>query len=293
LMAIGIVNLLRPFITIVKETSRIPSGKKYTTGHVGREFGGVVLLLVFLLLTITYAFPSPRMYSHAYSPPTILSSSIPLKPSDAIIEWTETLEWMNLNLPEKAVVCSWWDYGYWISVKGNRTSLADNATFNSTHIGWIGKVFMSNEAEAVRILKDKFNGPDGPPTHILVFTTFGNTGTDAGYGDEGKWRWMARIANQSVAQGFYSEWGDRQQYNTFGNITDEGQWAWNDVGKNTTVYKLMQTGKISKVTSVEAAVPKYFKAAYFSPGTAISSLYALVCLYEVDYQAYYSDYPNT
>ncbi len=303
LMAIGIVNLLRPFISLMKKAPSLSSGKKYVKGHVGKEFSGSVVILIFLLLTLTYAFPSPRMYTHAYSPPTILSASVPIKPAGAVTEWTEMLEWMKLNLPEKAIVCSWWDYGYWITVKGNRTSLADNATFNSTHIGQIGRVFMSNETQAVRILKEKFNGPDGPPTHILVFTTFNSLGGDSGYGDEGKWRWMARIANQTVAAGFYHEWGDREQYNTFGNVTEQGQWMWNDVGKNTTVFKLMQTAKHSKVSSAEETQLKYFKVSHFSPGRAVAAigqaegqtvyLYALVALYEVDYQQYEIDYPSS
>jgi dolichyl-diphosphooligosaccharide--protein glycosyltransferase len=294
LVSIGIVNLLRPFIALLRKTPGVSLGKKLITGHVGKEFSGSVLILVFLLLTFTYSLPAPRMYNHAYSPVTILAASLPVRPSEAVTEWTETLSWMQYNLPEDAIVCSWWDYGYWITVKGNRTSLADNATFNATHIGGIGLVFMSNETEAVRILGSQFNGPRGPPTHILVFTSFnGYDGADQGYGDEGKWRWMARIANQTVAPGFYKEWGDREQYNTFGNITDDGQWAWNDLGENTTIYKLMQTAKKFTVSSVTAPELEHFKAVHFSPSNPVASLgtvgdetvylYATVALYEIDY----------
>jgi dolichyl-diphosphooligosaccharide--protein glycosyltransferase len=301
LMALGIVSLLRPFITIMKETPRAAIGKKLVISHVGKEFSGVVLILILVLLTWTYVFPSPRVYTHAYSPPTILTGSIPIRPTNPVEEWTETLEWMNLNLPENAIICSWWDYGYWITVKGNRTSLADNATFNSTHIGLIGKVFMSNETQAVKILKEQFNGPEGPPTHILVFTSFNSLGGDQGYGDEGKWRWMARIANQSVDPGFYYEWGEQEQYNTFGNIT-ENQWVWNDLGKNTTIFKLMQAGKHHVVPSAADPQLQYFKVTHFSPGQQLAALgtageqtvylHALVCLYEVNYQQYEIDHPT-
>jgi len=256
---------------------------------------------IFLLLTLTYAFPSPRMYSHAYSPPTIFAASVPIKPATPIEEWTEMLGWMNLNLPENAIICSWWDYGYWITVKGNRTSLADNATFNSTHIGLIGEVFMSNETQAVAILKEEFNGPYGPPTHILVFTTFNSLGSDQGYGDEGKWRWMARIANQTAAPGIFSEWGDRDQFNTFGNVTEEGQWMWNDLGKNTTIYKLMETVVGIKLQSLESRL-EYFTISHFSPGDPVAILgesqgqtiylYAMVGLYEIDYQQFEIDHPT-
>jgi hypothetical protein len=153
---------------------------------------------------------------------------------------------------------------------------------------------MSNETEAIRILKEEFNGPKGPPTHILVFTTFNSyDGGDQGYGDEGKWRWMARIANQTLASGFYNEWGEREQNNTFGFITDEGQWMWNALGQNTTIYKLMQNAKASKVSTLPAPELEHFKAAHFSPGLPVASigtvgsetvyLYAMVALYEIDY----------
>ncbi len=293
LMAIGLTTLMKPFITVMRETEKFSSSKKYIAGHVGKEFSASVLILMFLLLTFTYVFPSPRVYTHAYSPPTILSASVPLRTTQSVTEWTEMLSWMRTNLPTPSIVCSWWDYGYWITIKGNQTSLADNATFNQTHIGNIGLVFMSNETEAVRILEEGFNGPDGPPTHILVFTTFNSLGGDQGYGDEGKWRWMARIANQTVNPGFYFEWGEREEFNTFGNIT-ENQWQWNDVGKNTTVYKLMQAGKNSIVPSAEAVELEYFEVEHFSPGNPVASigtdqsgqpvyLYALVCLYKINY----------
>ncbi len=292
LMAVGIVSLLRPFVTLMKEAPKLVTGRKYVTGRVGKEFSGLILILVFGLLTLTYAFPSPRMYNNANSPATILAASVPIKPADPVIEWTEMLSWMQLNLPNEATIVSWWDYGYWITVKGNRTSLADNATFNTTHIGSIGQVFMSNETEALRILQQQFDGPNGPPTHILVFTSFTSLGGDQGYGDEGKWRWMARIANQTVAPGFYKEWGDREQYNTFGEV-QENQWIWNELGKNTTIYKLMQVGKEQRVPSGSAPTLEHFKPAHFSPGNPIAAigtagdqtvyLHALVCLYEIDY----------
>ena len=292
LMAVGIVSLLRPFVTLMKEAPKLVTGRKYVTGRVGKEFSGLILILIFGLLTLTYAFPSPRMYNNANSPPTILAASVPIKPTDPVIEWTEMLSWMQLNLPNEAMIVSWWDYGYWITVKGNRTSLADNATFNTTHIGSIGQVFMSNETEALRILQEQFDGPNGPPTHILVFTSFTSLGGDQGYGDEGKWRWMARIANETVAPGSYREWGDREQYNTFGEV-QENQWIWNDLGKNTTIYKLMQFGKEQKAPSGAVPILEHFEPAHFSPGIPIAAigtagdqtvyLHALVCLYEINY----------
>jgi len=91
---------------------------------------------------------------------------------------------MRENLPPNAVVASWWDYGYWITIWGNKTSLADNGTINSTQIGKIGYMFMSNETEAIKVL-EKFNqlararGFNHNVSHVLVFTTFDINGNDA------------------------------------------------------------------------------------------------------------------
>ena len=130
---------------------------------------------------------------------------------------------------------------------------------------------------------------------MLIFVTFNSDDNleAAVYGDEGKWRWMARIANQTVNPGFYHEWGEREEFNTFGNIT-ESQWMWNDVGKNTTVYKLMQTGKHSIVPSADTVEMTHLEIAHFSPGDPVASigtdpngqpvyLFALVCLYKINY----------
>ncbi len=311
LMAIGIVNLLRPFIAVMKKPPRISAGRKYITGHVGREFSGSVLILVFLLLTLTFSLPSPRMYNHAYSPPTILTASVPIQPTEAITEWTASLNWMKLNLPPTSVICSWWDYGYWITVRGNQTSLADNATFNTTHISLIGRVFMSNETVALKILEDQFNGPDGPPTHILAFTTFYRDGVDGGFGDEGKWRWMARIANSvNATTQLYSEEGVGWNYTewnggtntTLGFATQTAEenarpyFEWNSEGQTTIIYKIMAAAKQYRGAAgtwwappADATEFQYLQPAYFSEGIDLGGLYAIVAIFEINYQQYELD----
>jgi len=127
----------------------------------------------------------------AYNPPTIVSSSIPVRAE--VPAWLKALEWMRENLPEDAVVACWWDYGYWVTILGNRTSIVDNATLNSTQIGEVGYAFMSDEETAYKVFK-KLGA-----THVLIFVThftYGQAGSLLGYGDEGKWIWMLRIAVQ-------------------------------------------------------------------------------------------------
>ena len=119
----------------------------------------------------------------AYAPTTIASSSIPVK--RAYTDWSEALTWMHHNIPDDAIVASWWDYGYWIYVVSNKTTLADNGTLNTTQIAQIGKMFLSNETQAVEILKT-YN-----VSYVVVFTTIKQ---GLAYGDEVKWGWMALIA---------------------------------------------------------------------------------------------------
>ena len=131
-----------------------------------------------------------------------------------LTDWTQALTWISQNTPKNAVIIAWWDYGYWINVMGNRTSVADNATLNDTRIAQIGQMFMSNVSEAAVLAK---NMGEGRPVYILSFVTgslisFSSTqqfytlqipagnGFAAGGGDESKKQWFIAIsgANEST-----------------------------------------------------------------------------------------------
>jgi dolichyl-diphosphooligosaccharide--protein glycosyltransferase len=313
LAAFGIMGILKPFTTLLKEPPRILTKKKYSLEHVGREFSGVAVFLIFLILMTHLVFVPqsggvPSVYSQAYTPVTVLAGSLSITPSTPVTCWVNALQWLS-NLPSSTttVVCSWWDYGNWLYMLGNVTTLCDNGTSNSTQIGLVGRVYMSNETQAVRILKEQFNGPKGPPKYILIFLTFWSSGQDGGYGgDEGKWTWMARIANSStyVKDLYYPEW-PKWEYresganNTFGYTnTTTGTFIWNAVGQNTTFYELMENAKSSQISGYTAPALTYFKnPEYFvntvgstTSGTTTYYLYAAVCLFEVDYAAYDSSH---
>jgi hypothetical protein len=166
---------------------------------------------------------------------------------------------------------------------------------------------MANETQSLKMLAQY------DAKYILVFITLGissssTTGyyvaSDAGYGDEGKWTWMASISGQArdrfIQEGFIDENSSWTDQTTFGSAANQ-TWVWNDVGKNTTIYKLMSWAK-QRWTDVsgggyvvpdEAGVqPEYFKEAYFS-GLDVSpakygGLIPLVALYEIDWQKYYN-----
>jgi dolichyl-diphosphooligosaccharide--protein glycosyltransferase len=305
--AMGIVGVLKPFNALLKETPKITIKRRFSMEHVGREYSGAAVFLIFLILMSNFAFPMPKVYRQAYSPTTISAGSLPIAPNDQVNEWLDMLQWTQNNLKAGTVVNSWWDYGYWLTVLGNVTTLADNATINSTQIENIGFSFMANETLSVKMLRQY--GTE----YVLVFTTFGTDGSmlDGGGGDNGKWTWMARISGKArerfISSGFISEADSWVNETTFGNFTSN-KWKWNAVGINTVVYKLMGYGKnqwcnANSVTDPDAAnvtKPRYFDEAFFSgmalSASAASSRYGgivpLVCLYKINYALYDADHPT-
>ena len=301
LWALALVRLLKPFVTLMREAPMIPGRKTRFATRVGKEFSGAILIVMFLLLLFTFVLPEPRVFNQANSPTTIAAASIPVKPSEPIPDWINTLAWMQENLPSTAVVASWWDYGYWITTLGNKTTLADNGTFNMSQIQNIGLMFMSNETEAIKVL-EKWNreahrlGFQNNVTHVLVFTTFDGNGRDVNtgnpniyFGDEGKWRWMARIAAQRYP--FINE-------TEFGEYDEQGRWSdWSAKGKSTLIYKLMTFAKKDVLPDVPAVQQlsleplQYFEKAYFSRTSetvqdALNTygVVPLVCLYKINYE---------
>ena len=130
----------------------------------------------------------------------------------AFSDWIQTLQWVRQDTPTTAVIISWWDYGYWFAVMGNRTTLVDNATLNSTRIQQVGQLLMSNVTHAAAMARSMGGGR---PTYIAIFLTgsvlppsFTGTsssyytlqvpsggGFTAGGGDESKKQWFIRIGN--------------------------------------------------------------------------------------------------
>jgi len=280
LWALALVRLLRPFITIMNEVPVIPRQKIRLEAHVGKEFSGAFIIMMLLLLMFTFVLPSPRgifprALDHAYSPTTIAAGSLPVKPAEPVSDWLDALNWMRVNLLSTDVVASWWDYGYWITTIANKTTLDDNATIDVVKIGRIGRMFLSNETEAIGILQD-YNA-----THVVVFTTFDQNGNDVGWADEGKWRWMARIGGLDE--------------NDYGSINNETRrWEWNAKGQETVIYKMMQYGKeltLGQTLTIQFLSngngEPFFEGAYFSQTAGSPKTYGgaipLVCVYKINY----------
>jgi dolichyl-diphosphooligosaccharide--protein glycosyltransferase len=131
-------------------------------------------------------------------------------------DWIQTLQWARQNTPTNSIIISWWDYGYWFTVMGNRTTLVDNATLNSTRIAQVGRLLMSNVTQAATMAKQMAYDPSchcTRPTYVAIFVTgsvyplTSSQGTQqffilqvpsgggftAGGGDESKKQWFIRI----------------------------------------------------------------------------------------------------
>ncbi|MEJ2241354.1 MAG: STT3 domain-containing protein [Candidatus Bathyarchaeota archaeon] len=290
LWALALVQVVKPFATILREGPIIHRRKMRFRPHVGKEFSAAFIILMFLLLTITFVLPSagssfPRVIDRAYSPTTIAASSLPLKPGEPVSDWLDALNWMRVNLEPDDIVAAWWDYGYWITAIANKTTLADNGTGNTTQIGLIGKMFMSNETEAIEFLKE-YN-----VDYVVVFQTFRDDGSDAVYGDEGKWRWMARIPGLNDTQyGNYSLGVDWTDSNEDGQIGSD-ELLVNQMGNSTVLYKLMYYARDMVLNSVSNIQLEHFDEAYFSQEIGATPEFRdsqgyfipMVCVYKVIY----------
>jgi len=198
LAAIGTVELGKPAVDIVREAVIYPKHKTRVISRVGREFG-VAIFLILLVAIIPTFWTAVR---GSYAPATIVTSSIPTAPASGqelkYADWLEALSWMRQNTPPGSVIFAWWDYGYWITALGERRTLSDNGTQNSTQIGVVAQTFLDNTTMAIPTLA-RYN-----VSYVAIFVTpsGGSSGGYQGFGEDGKWYWMARIGNNTMWQNY-------------------------------------------------------------------------------------------
>ncbi len=316
--AIGIAGSIKPFFALLREAPHTLAKSKRRMPRVSKEYSGIALLVIFMLLVSSFAFSpqsggTPRAITQAYVPTAISASSLPLGGNGLntnVPAWLDAIDWFNQNSKPSEVTVMWWDYGNWLSDLGNVTSMADNTTVNSTKIADIGFAMMGNENQSLALLS-KY-GQDHVK-YIAVFTVLGvgqtSTGSTvvypAGYGDEGKWVWMARISGQMpqryVDMGLISAadmWTNETSFGAY----NQNQWQWNDRGMNSTVEELMYYAQSRYVETINAqgqyqlqidhtaSMPTYFKEAYLAglntaPGQ-FSGLIPIIAIYEIDWDAY-------
>jgi len=85
--------------------------------------------------------------------------------------WINALEWIKNNTAEDALIVSWWDYGYWITVNTGRKTIADGSTFNETQIRFLARVLTGTEGEASYILRNLFQAEPNN-TYVVFYEIF-------------------------------------------------------------------------------------------------------------------------
>ncbi len=161
LAAVGTLNIAY-FIYLLAVAATVLAGylmHALISGAVSRKSGtlsrivSVVLICIYLISLVSH---SSTIWVRAYSTqlPTIVEASLGLNVEAPV--WLDALRWIRENTPEDSVVVSWWDYGYWISVVGQRASVADGATINATQIEILADALTSPEERALDILVEYF-----------------------------------------------------------------------------------------------------------------------------------------
>ncbi|MGD2142014.1 MAG: STT3 domain-containing protein, partial [Candidatus Bathyarchaeota archaeon] len=192
--AYGVTGLLTPFVS----ASRVREERGRRRRRVARLGVSKELALVFTVFILVGLLPTIWGTADASLRPTALASSgVPALLGERYPQdWLQALSWMRDNLPDEAVVVSWWDYGYWIEEVAGKTTLADGATFNRSQISYIGRIMMLNQSESLPLLEAY------DATHIVVFNTFypGNPEQQWPFGDNVKWQWMVEIPGLNISE---------------------------------------------------------------------------------------------
>jgi dolichyl-diphosphooligosaccharide--protein glycosyltransferase len=169
------------------ETMNVKSSKNFLV-----KTGYIVFITLLLAVPMIYP-PNSNWLSLADIPPSIANGGTGYRLTTT--DWLDALQWIEENTPQNSVIASWWDYGYWITTLGNRTSLADNATINQTRIATLAKMFIEEPEAGVKIAKDLkadyiliyLVAQRFPGMNTTSFYTLGNGG------DESKKQWFMRI----------------------------------------------------------------------------------------------------
>jgi len=224
--AIGFAELayaiVKPGTTpLVKKKQQVPSSRNEM-----KVVFSVAVIALIVLPAGSYWIPNPIQCSTTgqlfcdNSPADTavsLANGATVYSRNAFSDWIQTLQWVRQDTPSNSVIISWWDYGYWFTVMGNRTTLVDNATLNSTRIMQVGDLLMANATQAAAMARTMGGGR---PTYVAIFITgsiFPSSytglsssyyvlqvpsggGFTAGGGDESKKQWFIRIGNLTELQ---------------------------------------------------------------------------------------------
>ncbi len=219
--AIGLVELgdamMRPTMSSVsRKKTRIYESRS----EVKVVFAVMIIALVsvpmFLPLNANFASAGYQLSSSGW----MASANVPTSIANGgtafniqSTDWLQAFSWMR-QLGQNTTVMAWWDYGYWIAVMGNVTTLADNATNNETQISLIGQALMEPPQQSLQVMKDELHSPEyvaifvvgyrfipsGSSTEYYMLTVPTPYPTPGG-GDESKKQWFIAIGNDTAYGG--------------------------------------------------------------------------------------------
>jgi len=163
----------------------------------------VLMILIITIILVPLVYPSNINWVTLHqNPPTILNGGTIYRIASTDV--LESLEWIRTNTSKDSVIASWWDYGYWISTLGERTTLIDGATLSFTRIALIADVFLSDVEDGWKVLHDE------NVDYLLIFVISEKFDDESNYykllsgGDQSKVNTFASIAGMEPNQ-FYEK----------------------------------------------------------------------------------------
>ena len=117
--------------------------------------GLCVLLLVIFCMLLKYMTHGTVVASEIYSSPTVIMANRNYKTGEKrmVDDFRQAYTFLRQNTPEDSRILAWWDYGYQIAGFSDRITIADNNTWNFTHIAMVGRALTAPEEEAYSIME--------------------------------------------------------------------------------------------------------------------------------------------
>lgn len=199
LAGIGVSGLLRDVMKIFVERKNntnqphhndAENSKQNPSNKLLMKAFSILITILISILLLKYMLHGSMIGAEVYSSPTVILSNRNYETGEKHIvdDFREAYYWLRQNSVEKSKVLAWWDYGYQIAGFSNRTTIADNNTWNFTHISYVGRVLASNEEDAYEILENL------DVDYVMV--QFGGR-TGFGGDDINKFLWIIRIVNNA------------------------------------------------------------------------------------------------
>jgi len=156
-LSLGVLfQYLKPEIRVVGRLTRVKVSFM--------QIIGIIVAIIVLIASIPVAFAESNQYYISY---TMISRAEGFFLPTTV--WLDTLKFIRFNTSPNALILSWWDYGYWISVIGNRSTVADGATINSTRIHVLAQFFTMPYESALQYL-NQFGICKKSDVYVLIFS---------------------------------------------------------------------------------------------------------------------------